>query len=42
MDALFDLIDNLTVEVRGKLMERLQAKSIGLKPFKKDKIVSLL
>jgi hypothetical protein len=42
MDALFDLIDNLTVEERGKLIERLQEKSIELKPFKKDKIESIL
>jgi hypothetical protein len=42
MEALFDLIDNLPTEQRQKLMERLKTKPIELKPFKKDKINSIL
>ena len=42
MDTLYEIIDNLTDEERKKLMERLKAKPIELKPFKKDKIGSIL
>ena len=42
MDTLYELIDNLTDEERRELMERLKAKPIELKPFKKDKIESIL
>ena len=35
MDTLYELIDNLTDEERKKLLERLKAKSVKLKPFKK-------
>ncbi|MBW1933710.1 MAG: hypothetical protein JRF46_16150 [Deltaproteobacteria bacterium] len=42
MDTLYELIDNLTDEERKKLLERLKAKPVKLKPFKKDKIESIL
>jgi len=42
MDTLYELIDNLTDEEREKLLERLKAKPVKLKPFKKDKINSIL
>ena len=42
MDTLYELIDNLTDEDRKKLIERLKSKPIKLKPFKKDKVESLL
>ena len=42
MDTLYELIDNLTDEERKELMERLKAKPIELKLFKKDKIESIL
>ena len=42
MEALYDLIDSLTQEERKKLLERLNAQSIELKAFKKDRIESIL
>jgi len=42
MDTLFELIDNLTAEERKKLLEKLKAKPVKLRPFKKDKIDSIL
>ncbi|MBU4014018.1 MAG: hypothetical protein KJ550_11190 [Proteobacteria bacterium] len=42
MDTLYELIDNLTSDERKKLLERLKAKPVKLKPFKKDKIDSIL
>ncbi|MDO9565511.1 MAG: hypothetical protein Q7J15_02025 [Candidatus Desulfaltia sp.] len=42
MDALFELIDNLTAEERKKLLLRLKVKPVKLSPFKKDKINSIL
>ena len=42
MDTLYELIDNLTDEERKKLIERLKSKPIELKPFKKDRVESLL
>lgn len=42
MDTLYELIDNLNEEERTRLLERLNAKPIKLKPFKKDKIDSIL
>lgn len=41
MDTLYKIIDGLTDEERKKLMERLKAKPIELKRFKKDKIASI-
>jgi len=42
METLYELIDNLTQEEREKLLERLKTKPVELKPFKKDKIESIL
>jgi hypothetical protein len=42
METLYEIVDNLTDEERKKLLEKLKAKPIGLKPFKKDKIGSIL
>jgi len=42
MDTLFEVIDNLTEEERAELLERLKLKPVKLKPFKKDKIGSIL
>ena len=42
MDTLFELIDNLTAEERKKLLKKLKAKLVKLRPFKKDKIDSIL
>ena len=42
MDSLYELIDNLTDKERKKLLERLKAKPVKLRPFKKDKIDSIL
>ena len=42
MDTLYEIIDNLTDEERKKLLRRLEKKSIELKPFKKDKVESIL
>jgi ribosome recycling factor len=42
MDTLFELIDNLTAEERKKLLKKLKAKPVKLRPFKKDKLDSIL
>ena len=42
MDTLYALIDKLTAEERKKLLEKLKAKPVKLRPFKKDKIDSIL
>ena len=42
MDTLYELIDNLSAEERKKLLEKLKAKPVKLRPFKKDKINSIL
>jgi len=42
MDTLYQIIDNLTEEDRKKLLERLKARPVKLKTFKKDKIESIL
>ena len=42
MNTLYEIIDNLTDEERAKLLRRLEAKSIELKSFKKDKVESIL
>jgi len=42
MDTLYELIDSLTEEERAKLLERLKKKPVELKPFKKDRIQSIL
>lgn len=42
MDTLLKIIDNLSNEEREKLLARLKKKSAQLKPFKKDKIDSIM
>jgi len=42
MDTLYEIIDNLTDEERKKLITRLKTKPVELKPFKKDKVESIL
>jgi hypothetical protein len=42
MEALYDLIDNLTQKEREKLLERLKIRSVELKGFRKDKLASIL
>jgi hypothetical protein len=42
MDTFYEIIDNLTDEERKNLLERLKARPIKLKTFKKDKIESIL
>jgi hypothetical protein len=42
MEALYDLIDNLTQKEREKLLERLKMRSVELKAFRKDKLASIL
>jgi len=42
MEALYELIDNLTQEEREKVMDKLKSDFFKLKTFKKDKIVAIL
>jgi len=42
MDTLYEVIDNLSEEERKKLLKRLKIKPVRLKPFKLDKIDSIL
>jgi hypothetical protein len=42
MDALYAIIDNLTDEERERLLERLKARPVKLKKFKKDTIESVV
>ena len=42
MDTLYELVDNLPEEERKKLLHRLKAKPVKLKPFKKVKIDAIL
>ena len=42
MDTLYKIIDNLTEGERTNLLERLKKKKVELKPFKKDKLESIL
>ncbi|MFH1674839.1 MAG: hypothetical protein ABIF87_15665 [Pseudomonadota bacterium] len=42
MDTLYELVDNLTDEERKRLLERLKKEPVKLRPFKKDKIDSIL
>ena len=42
MDTLYEIIDSLSDKERKALLKRLEPKSIKLKPFKKDKIGSIL
>ena len=42
MDTLYELIDSLPEEERKKLLQRLKAKPVRLKRFKKAKIDAIL
>ena len=42
MEAVYELIDNLTREERQKILDRLKEKPFELKAFKKDEIRSIL
>ena len=42
MDTLYELVDSLPEEERKKLLQRLKAKPVRLKRFKKAKIDSIL
>jgi len=42
MEAVYQLIDNLTREERQKILNRLKGKALELKPFEKDEIKSIL
>ncbi len=42
MEALYDLIDNLSREEREDVLNRLKKESVKLQAFKKDKIESIL
>jgi len=42
METLYELIENLTLKERKQLLERVSAKEIQLKPFKKAKIEAIL
>jgi len=42
MEALYDLIDNLSREERENVLNRLKKEPIKLQAFKKDKIESIL
>ena len=42
MEAVYQLIDNLTREERQKILNRLKRKALELKPFEKDDIKSIL
>ncbi|MCK5257538.1 MAG: hypothetical protein KAQ81_16015 [Deltaproteobacteria bacterium] len=42
MEALYELIDNLTQEEREKVMDKLKLDLLELKTFKKDKLEAIL
>ena len=42
LDTLYDIIDSLSETERKKLLERVEAKSLKLTPFQKDKLDSIL
>jgi hypothetical protein len=42
MDALYELIDNLTNEECDKLLERLKSRHVKLRTFRKDRIEEIL
>ncbi len=42
LEALYDLIDNLSREERQKILDRLKEKTFELSAFKKDEIKSIL
>jgi hypothetical protein len=42
METLYELIENLTLKERKQLLERVAAKKIQFKPFKKARIEAIL
>jgi hypothetical protein len=42
METLYELIENLTLKEREQLLERVGAKKVQLKSFKKAKIAAIL
>ena len=42
MNTLYKIIDNLNKEDRTRLLRRLEKKEMELKPFKKDKLESIV
>ena len=42
IDTLYDIIDNLSEEEKTKLLERVKTRPVKIRPFKKDKIESIL
>lgn len=42
MNTLYKIIDNLNKEDRTRLLQRLEKKGMELKPFKKDKLESIV
>jgi len=42
MEALYDLIDNLSQEERENVLDRLRKKPLKLMTFQKDKVKSIL
>jgi predicted transcriptional regulator len=42
MNTLYKIIDNLNKEDRTRLLQRLEKKEMELKPFKKDKLESIV
>jgi hypothetical protein len=42
MEAVYQLIDNMTQEERQKILNRLKEKTLEIKPFRKDEIKSIV
>lgn len=42
IDTLYDIIDNLSEKEKTRLLERVKTSSVKIRPFKKDKIESIL
>jgi hypothetical protein len=42
METLYELIENLTLQEREQLLERVRTKNIQLQPFKKAKIKEII
>ena len=42
METLYELIENLTLKEREQLLERVSAKKVQLKPFRRAKIEAIL
>ena len=42
IDTLYDIIDNLSEKEKTRLLERVKTRPVKIRPFKKDKIESIL